>query len=76
MKENPMNSYMKKTLTIVLLTCALSIPAGGVFAEQLPKGIWHGEKSGVKFFPSGKNIAYDKPAATVHPKLTEQGPPA
>ncbi len=25
----------------------------------------------MKFFPSGENIAYDKPAATVHPKLTE-----
>ncbi len=34
-------------------------------------GTWHGERSGVKFYPSGENIAYYKPSATVHPLLTE-----
>ncbi len=34
-------------------------------------GTWHGERAGVKFYPSGENIAYCKPAATVHPMLTE-----
>jgi len=38
---------------------------------QSPEGTWHGERDGVTFFPSGDNIAYDKAAATVHPKLTE-----
>ena len=38
---------------------------------QSPEGTWHGERAGVKFHPSGQNIAYDKPSATVHPKLTE-----
>lgn len=35
------------------------------------EGTWHGERAGVKFYPSGENLAYDKPAPTVHPKLTE-----
>ena len=38
---------------------------------QSPEGTWHGEREGVTFYPSGENIAYDKPAPTVHPKLTE-----
>jgi alkyl sulfatase BDS1-like metallo-beta-lactamase superfamily hydrolase len=39
--------------------------------EQAPPGTWHGEREGVKFFPSGENLAYDKPAPTIHPRLTE-----
>jgi len=38
---------------------------------QSPAGTWHGERAGVKFYPSGENIAYDKHAPTIHPKLTE-----
>jgi len=38
---------------------------------QTPPGTWHGEREGVEFFPSGVNLAYDKPAATIHPRLTE-----
>jgi len=39
--------------------------------DQAPPGTWHGEKEGVEFFPSGENLAYDKPAPTIHPRLTE-----
>ena len=39
--------------------------------SQTPEGTWHGERTGVEFFPSGENLAYDKPAPTIHPKLTE-----
>ncbi len=38
---------------------------------QSPQGTWHGEREGVRFYPSGDNIAYDRPSATVHPDLTE-----
>ena len=38
---------------------------------QSPKGTWLGDRVGIKFHPSGQNLAYDKPAATVHPKLPE-----
>jgi len=38
---------------------------------ESPPGTWHGEREGVKFYPSGENLAYDKPAPTIHPKLTE-----
>ena len=58
----------KKSSGFLLL--ALMIGAGPNYAQS-PEGTWHGEPEGVKFFPSGKNIAYDKPAATVNPKLTE-----
>ncbi len=35
-----------------------------------PEGTWHGKKAGVKFYPSGENLAYDQPVPTVHPTLT------
>ncbi len=38
---------------------------------QSPQGTWHGDRDGVRFFPSGENLAYDRPAPTVHPDLTE-----
>ncbi len=38
---------------------------------QSPQGTWHGERAGVRFYPSGENLAYDRPSATVHPDLTE-----
>lgn len=59
---------MKKLLITLLVISSVS--SGQLYA-QTPKGTWHGERTGIKFFPSGKNIAYDKPAVTVHPKLTE-----
>ncbi len=59
----------KSAAILIVVTVAISL-VSGVSAEG-PKGTWHGEREGVKFFPSGKNIAYDKAADTVHPKLTE-----
>ncbi len=59
---------MKKLLSVSLLL--LTIGAIPLYAQN-SEGTWHGERSGVKFYPSGQNIAYDKPAKTVHPKLTE-----
>jgi hypothetical protein len=56
-----------KTGGVLLLIALFPILAHA----QSPEGTWHGERAGVKFHPSGENIAYDKPAATVHPKLTE-----
>ena len=38
---------------------------------QSPPGTWHGEREGVVFHQSGENLAYDKPAPTIHPRLTE-----
>ena len=59
---------MKKLLIIAVV--ALATVANPTNAQQI-EGTWHGERAGVKFYPSGENIAYDKPAPTVHPKLTE-----
>ena len=59
---------MKALLHAVLLIA--TAVAGQVHGET-PKGTWHGERTGVKFHPSGENLAFDKPASTVHPKLTE-----
>ena len=47
------------------------MPSSPPAPEQAPPGTWHGEREGVEFFPSGVNLAYDKPAATIHPRLTE-----
>ena len=49
----------------------LTTPGSNLAHAQSPEGTWHGERDGVTFYPSGENLAYDKPAATVHPKLTE-----
>ncbi len=43
----------------------------GLVVAQSPEGTWHGDREGVKFYPSGENLAYDRPSPTVHPKLTE-----
>ena len=39
--------------------------------ETSPPGTWHGEREGIKFFPSGENLAYDKPSQKIHPNLTK-----
>jgi hypothetical protein len=54
------------SMTLVILLMGTS----PLFAQS-PEGTWHGERAGVRFHPSGENIAYDKPAPTVHPELTE-----
>ncbi len=55
---------------LITAVVALFIGANPINAQQI-EGTWHGDRAGVKFYPSGENIAYDKPAPTVHPKLTE-----
>ncbi len=59
---------MKELVGTVLV---LTMMGANPLHAQSPEGTWHGERAGVRFYPSGENIAYDKPAATVHPKLTE-----
>ncbi len=59
---------MRKLLGVPLLL--LTMGASPLYAQN-PEGTWHGESAGVRFHPSGENIAYDEPAPTVHPKLTE-----
>ncbi len=59
---------MKKLLSVSLLLFTMGAVQLGA---QVPEGTWHGERTGVKFYPSGQNIAYDKPSASIHPKLTE-----
>ncbi len=59
---------MNKLLGVSLLL--LTMGASPLYAQN-PEGTWHGERAGVRFHPSGENIAYDKPAPTVHPNLTE-----
>ncbi len=54
-----------------LVSTTLLLIGANPLTAQSPEGTWHGERTGVKFYPSGQNMAYDKPAATVHPKLTE-----
>ena len=54
-------------ISSLIISCLLLNVA---YADSL-EGTWHGERAGVKFFPSGENLAYDKPAPTIHPKLTE-----
>ena len=48
-----------------------SMPSVPPAPAQSPAGTWHGEREGVEFFPSGENLAYDRPAPTIHPRLTE-----
>jgi alkyl sulfatase BDS1-like metallo-beta-lactamase superfamily hydrolase len=48
----------------------LAIWASATLAQS-PPGTWHGEREGVVFHQSGENLAYDQPAPTIHPKLTE-----
>ena len=52
--------------TLIVLITAGALPS---FAQS-PEGTWHGERTGVEFFPYGENLAYDEPAPTVHPDLT------
>ena len=59
---------MKKLLAVSLLLFTMGAVQLGA---QVPEGTWHGEKTGVKFYPLGQNIAYDKPSASIHPKLNE-----
>ena len=47
------------------------MPADPPVPEESPPGTWHGEREGVVFHQSGENLAYDKPAPTIHPRLTE-----
>ncbi len=54
-----------------LVSTTLLLIGANPLTAQSPEGTWHGERTGVKFYPSGQNMAYDKPAATVHPKLTQ-----
>jgi len=61
-------TILKSLIVIVLI---LIISGTNLVLAQSPEGTWHGERTGVKFYPSGENIAFDKPAPTVHPKLTE-----
>ncbi len=64
---------MRKTsnpILSIIAVVSLLMGASPLLAQS-PAGTWHGERAGVKFHPSGENIAYDKPAPTVHPKLTE-----
>lgn len=49
---------------------ALAFSASPLLA-QTPEGTWHGEREGVTFFQSGENLAYDKPAPTIRPELTQ-----
>jgi len=60
-----------KKIEFVILTWAIGFFLLNGSYAQSPEGTWHGERTGVKFYPSGENIAFDKPAPTVHPKLTE-----
>ncbi len=56
---------------LIGIPLVLMIIGASPLQAQSPQGTWHGDREGVRFYPSGENIAYDKPAATVHPKLTE-----
>jgi len=60
-----------KKLLIVFMVLTIGCFLVNDAYAQSPEGTWHGERVGVKFYPSGQNMAYDKPAKTVHPKLTE-----
>jgi len=62
---------MRTLITGTLIWIASCMIAASPLVAQGAGGNWHGERTGVKFHPSGQNIAYDKPAKTVHPKLTE-----
>ncbi len=59
------------SLLETLLVLAATLIGSNLVLAQSPEGTWHGERSGVRFYPSGQNIAYDTASATVHPKLTE-----
>jgi len=61
---------MKNLATMFLALTLVCFTVSSVYAQS-PEGTWHGEREGVKFYPSGENLAYDKPSRTVHPKLTE-----
>ncbi len=66
-----MSRSMPELAIATVVSTALLLIGANPLAAQSPEGTWHGDRAGVKFHPSGENMAYDKPAATVHPKLTE-----
>ena len=59
---------MKKLAGLLVV---LMIIGTDPLSAQSPEGTWHGKREGVRFYPSGENLAYEQPAPTVHPKLTE-----
>ena len=59
---------VKKLLGISLVSVLMGTSP---LLAQIPEGTWHGDREGVEFFPSGQNLAYDKPAPTIHPELTK-----
>lgn len=61
---------MKKIGPIFLILIIGCFLMNSAYAQS-PEGTWHGERTGVKFYPSGQNMAYAEPSPTVHPKLTE-----
>ena len=52
-------------IPMLMMTCT------SLAIAQSPPGTWHGDREGVVFHQSGENLAYDRPAPTIHPKLTE-----
>ena len=67
-----MKSAPSMPAALLIATLATTLVSNTAFAQSPEReGTWHGERTGVKFFPSGENMAYDEPADTVHPKLTE-----
>jgi alkyl sulfatase BDS1-like metallo-beta-lactamase superfamily hydrolase len=68
--QTKISKYLGTLTSAVFMLGIFICLSSGAYAQS-PEGTWHGERTGVKFYQSGPNLAYDKPAPTVHPKLTE-----
>jgi linear primary-alkylsulfatase len=61
-----MNGSFRKMRAVLLIGGALALLASHAHAQQY----WHGEATGVEWFPTGKNLTYTTPDDRINPVLT------
>ncbi len=59
--------YKLSNASVIVFTALLLSYSAASYSEQY----WHGDANGVEWFPTGKNLTYNKSDPRVHPLLTE-----
>jgi alkyl sulfatase BDS1-like metallo-beta-lactamase superfamily hydrolase len=60
-------TYELRSASVIVFTALLLSFSGLSYGGQY----WHGDASGVEWFPTGKNLTYSKSDKRIHPVLTE-----